>query len=82
MDIALPDLHRRGGFPLMAEKEKEKMKQTKKSSPAGGEPVNMDLTENVSTKNIAQEPTDVKEGIESLMNIIFEIMGGGKRWLI
>lgn len=81
MDIALPDLHRRGGFPLMAEKEKEKMRQTKKSSPCRSELGIKGFTLTVKpkefTKNIDQEPTDVKDGVESLIDIIFQMMGGG-----
>lgn len=58
----------------MAEKEEEKVKQSKKSSPCRSElgikgfalarkPKNV-------TINIDQEPTDVKEGVESLFTIV------------
>ena len=74
VDIGIPDLHRRGGFPLMAEKEKEKMRQIKKSSPCRSELGIIDFTATVKPKdvikNIDQEPTDVKDGVESLFMII------------
>ena len=58
------------------------MRQIKKSSPKKDELGIIDFTPPMKskevTKNIEQEPTDVKEAVETCMTIFFELMGGGK----
>lgn len=64
----------------MAEKEEE-VKQTKQSSLCRSELEIIDFVptdKNKANINIEQEPTDVKEALETCMTIFFELFGGGK----